>query len=153
VRGRLGRDRWIYNYLYNQCLSPLTLWVRTSHRWGVLDTTLCDQVCPWLATGRLFSPGTLVSSNKTYLHDITEILLKVALNTIPLTFWLQLPHTTIMLFFSSLQFFSPVFFRKLVAHIDFRCQSNMIKRTQSLTIKQVLGRLCKKFLINLYCIS
>jgi hypothetical protein len=30
-----------------------------------------------------FSPGTPVSStNKTYHHDITEILLKVALNTI-----------------------------------------------------------------------
>jgi hypothetical protein len=30
-----------------------------------------------------FSPGTLVSStNKTDHHDITEILLKVALNTI-----------------------------------------------------------------------
>jgi hypothetical protein len=30
-----------------------------------------------------FSPGTLVSStNKTDSHDITEILLKVALNTI-----------------------------------------------------------------------
>ena len=24
----------------------------------VLDTTLCDQVCLWLATGRWFSPGT-----------------------------------------------------------------------------------------------
>jgi hypothetical protein len=36
-----------------------------------------------LATGRWFSPGTLVSStNKTDSHDITEILLKVALNTI-----------------------------------------------------------------------
>jgi len=33
--------------------------------------------------GRWFSPGTLVSStNKTERHDITEILLKVALNTI-----------------------------------------------------------------------
>jgi hypothetical protein len=32
----------------------------------------------------LFLPGTLVSStNKTDHHDITEILLKVALNTIP----------------------------------------------------------------------
>jgi hypothetical protein len=31
----------------------------------------------------LFSPGTLVSStNKTDCHDITEILLKVVLNTI-----------------------------------------------------------------------
>jgi len=34
-------------------------------------------------TGWWFSPGTLVSSiNKTGHHDITEILLKVALNTI-----------------------------------------------------------------------
>jgi hypothetical protein len=50
---------------------------------GVLDTTLCDQVCQWLATGRWFSPCTLLSStNKTGRHNITEILLKVALNTI-----------------------------------------------------------------------
>jgi hypothetical protein len=36
-----------------------------------------------LAAGRWFSPGTPVSStNKTDRHDITEILLKVALNTI-----------------------------------------------------------------------
>jgi hypothetical protein len=35
--------------------------------------------------GKRFSPGTLVSStNKKYSHDITEILLKVALNTITL---------------------------------------------------------------------
>ena len=40
-------------------------------------------VCQWLATGQWFSPGPLVSStNKTDCHDITEILLKVALNTI-----------------------------------------------------------------------
>ena len=47
---------------------------------GVLDTTLCDKVCQW------FSPSTPVSSTtKTDFHDITEILLKVALNTITLT--------------------------------------------------------------------
>jgi len=46
-------------------------------------TTLCDKVCQWLVTGRWFSPGPPVSSiNKTDRHDITEILLKVALNTI-----------------------------------------------------------------------
>jgi len=46
---------------------------------GVLDATLCDKVCQWLATGRGFSPGTPVSSNnKTDRHDVTEILLKVA---------------------------------------------------------------------------
>ena len=55
-------------------------------RRGVLDTTLCDKVCQWLATDRWFSPGTTVSStNKAVRHDITEILLKVALNTINLT--------------------------------------------------------------------
>jgi hypothetical protein len=52
---------------------------------GVLDTTLCDKVCQWLARGRWLSLGTPISStNKTYLHDITEILLKVVLNTITL---------------------------------------------------------------------
>ena len=50
---------------------------------GVLDITVCDKVCQWLATARWFSPGTPVSStNKTDRHDITEILLKVALSTI-----------------------------------------------------------------------
>ena len=35
-----------------------------------------------LATGQWFSPGTAVSSaNKTDCHNITEILLKMALNT------------------------------------------------------------------------
>jgi hypothetical protein len=42
---------------------------------------LSDKVCQWLAIGRWFSPVTLVSStNKTDSHNITEILLKVALN-------------------------------------------------------------------------
>ena len=39
-----------------------------------------------LATGQWFSQGTPVYSiNKTYLHDITEILLNVVFNTITLT--------------------------------------------------------------------
>jgi len=74
---------WIYNYLYNQCLSPL-MWVRISIR--ARCTTLCDKVCQWLATGRWFSPGPPVSSTiKTDRHDITGILLKVALHTIKQT--------------------------------------------------------------------
>jgi hypothetical protein len=53
---------------------------------AVLDTTSRDKVCQLLAAGRLFPPGTLVSStNKTDPHDITEKLLKVALNTIKQT--------------------------------------------------------------------
>ena len=50
---------WIYNYLCNQCLSPLTLWI--PFRWGVLDTTLCDKVCQWLVAGRWFSQCPPVS--------------------------------------------------------------------------------------------
>jgi hypothetical protein len=50
---------WIYNYLCNQCLSPLKLWV-----W-----TLCNIVCQWFCWW--FSSGPLVSStNKTDRHDI-----------------------------------------------------------------------------------
>ena len=47
---------------------------------GVLDTTICDKVYHRLTTGLLFSLGTPVSSTDS--HDITEILLKVAFNTI-----------------------------------------------------------------------
>ena len=47
------------------------------HMWSSLSVT-CDR-------GRWISPGTVVSStNKTDRHDIIEILLKVALNTITL---------------------------------------------------------------------
>jgi hypothetical protein len=49
---------------------------------GVLDTTVCDKVCQWLSTGQWFSLGNPISPiNKTDSHDITEIMLKVALNT------------------------------------------------------------------------
>jgi hypothetical protein len=52
----------------------------------VLGTTLHDKVCQWLAAGRWFSTGTSVySTNKTDRYDITNILLKVALNTISLS--------------------------------------------------------------------
>jgi hypothetical protein len=52
----------------------------------VIFNRLCDKVCQWLATGRWFSLGPPISStNKTDYQDITEILLKVALNTIKQT--------------------------------------------------------------------
>ena len=69
--------------LCNQCIKPPTLSVRIPFKRGVLYT-LYDKACQWLAASRWFS---LVSfTNKTDSHDITEILLKVALNTPP-------PHT------------------------------------------------------------
>jgi hypothetical protein len=74
---------WMGLWFWSYYKVLLTLWVQTTLRWGVLDTTLCDNVCQWLETGQWFSPGTSVSStNKTKHHDITEILLKVALSTI-----------------------------------------------------------------------
>ena len=49
-------------------------------------SALCDKVCQWHAAGLWFSPGTPVScTNKTDPHDITEILLNVAQNTLTLT--------------------------------------------------------------------
>jgi hypothetical protein len=66
----------------NQCPSPRLFWVQIPFRWGVLDTALCDK-SQWLATCRWFSTDLPVSStNKTYLHDIAKIFLKVTLNTI-----------------------------------------------------------------------
>ena len=58
-----------------------------SHSWqSVLNTALCDKVSQLFAVSQWFSPGTPVSStNKTNCHNITEILLKVVLNTIILT--------------------------------------------------------------------
>jgi hypothetical protein len=63
---------WIYNYLCNQYLSSLMLWVQISIR--AKCTTLCYKVCQWLATGLWFSTGPLVSSiNKTDCHDTIEM--------------------------------------------------------------------------------
>jgi hypothetical protein len=74
---------WIYNYLCSQCLLPLTLWAQIPLRWGVLNTTLCDRVCLWLAA--VFSGFPHQQTNKVDRYNITEILLKVTLNTITLT--------------------------------------------------------------------
>jgi hypothetical protein len=69
---------WIYYYLINQCLSPLTLWVRTLFmprctRYNIVSDL--QQVGGFLRVLR-FPPPI-----KTDGHNISEILLKVALNT------------------------------------------------------------------------
>ena len=61
-------------------LGPSWWWGWITLRQSVLNTTLCDKVCKWLVTGRWYSPVS--STTKTDRHNITEILLKVALNTI-----------------------------------------------------------------------
>jgi hypothetical protein len=76
---------WIYIYLCNQCLSPLKLWIRNlfmamctryNNTWYSLSVT-CDRSV-------VFSGYSGLIHKKTDCHDIAEILLKVALNTINL---------------------------------------------------------------------
>ena len=77
-----------YNFFYNS-YKPITntAWVRARlcklQQGCTRLAAATDKVYQSLAYGRWFSPGTPASSNtKTGRHDITEILLKVALNTI-----------------------------------------------------------------------
>jgi hypothetical protein len=69
------RDIYIFIQIVmvnNSTKRTITSQVGSSWR-GVLDTTLCNKVCQWLATGRWFSPHTPVSStNTTCLHDIAD---------------------------------------------------------------------------------
>ena len=85
---------WIYNYLCNLCLSPLKLWV-----WIPIMVKCTQYKIMWY---KFFRSSTPVSStNKTDHHDITEILLKVALSTITLTLnlWMMQLKIYFFLFF------------------------------------------------------
>ena len=51
--------------------------------WGII---ICDKVCQWLVAGQWFSQGITVSStDEIDCHNIAEILLKMALNSIAIT--------------------------------------------------------------------
>jgi len=86
IRHCRGHDRMVVGFTTTCAISAYNHWSCEfePRSWrGVLDTIVCDKVCQWLATGRWFSLGTPVfSTNITNRHDITEILLKVALNSI-----------------------------------------------------------------------
>jgi len=58
---------WIYSYLCNRCLSPLTLGVWTLFMTRCTLYNIMCQVCQWLVAGKWFSPDTPVSSNKNWL--------------------------------------------------------------------------------------
>jgi hypothetical protein len=81
-----GRDRMVVGFIATCAISANhhnSFEFGSRPWWGVLDTTLCDKVCQWLAAGLWFFPCTPVfSTNKTDRHDITEMLLKVELNSI-----------------------------------------------------------------------
>ena len=65
---------WSYNFLYNQRLSPIPLWVWIPLMASCTHTTSC--VSPNCGRSLVFS------NNKNYLRDIAEKWLKVAYNTI-----------------------------------------------------------------------
>jgi hypothetical protein len=65
-------------YVMNKSVASLCISFTSVDCWLLL----CDKVCQWLAIGQWFFSGT--STYKTDRHDITEILLKVALSTINL---------------------------------------------------------------------
>ena len=101
----LSYGNLIYNFLCKQYLSPLTLWIQIPLRRGVLYATSYDEVYQCLVADRWFSPGTPISSNnKTDRHDITEILLKVALNTITLTLFQDHITLCIVVFLASYKY-------------------------------------------------
>ena len=88
-RGRLCRDWMVVGFTIACTISAYQHYESCefeSRSWRVvLNTTLCDKVCQWLATRRWFTVDTPVSpTSNSDRHDITEILLKVVLNTIAL---------------------------------------------------------------------
>ena len=85
---------WIYNYLCNQWSSPL-MWDQIPLMVRCTQYNIMWQVCLWLAACWLFSP---VSPPITHYHDITEILLKMALKTIIL-----IPNPSILFVVSEFQ--------------------------------------------------
>ena len=88
----LGGPGWLNelgSWIPNNSYKPITntAWVRTRlcklQKGCTRLAAASDKVYQLLAHGRWFSPGTPASSTtKTGRHDIAEILLKVALNTI-----------------------------------------------------------------------
>jgi hypothetical protein len=83
LRNRRGRDRMVIGFTTMQSV-PITIIVVSSNR----TQNRCTRYnIMWysLSAGRWFSPGIPVSTNKTDRHDITDILLKVALNPITIT--------------------------------------------------------------------
>ena len=75
VRGRRGRDRIVVGFTTTCAISAYhhqSCEFESSSWRVVLDLTLCDKVCQWLAISRWVSPGTPVSSiNNTDRHYIT----------------------------------------------------------------------------------
>ena len=82
IRCCRGRDCMVVGFITTYPISAYhPIVVSSNHTHSELYSIKhCDKVCQQLAAGRWFSP--ISSTNETDHHDITEILLTVALNTI-----------------------------------------------------------------------
>ena len=84
-RGCHGRDHMVVGFTTTYAISAyhhLSCEFESRSWRDVLNKTLCNKVCQWLAAGQWFSLGTSV--------NITEILLTVLLNSITLILTLKL---------------------------------------------------------------
>jgi len=83
MQGRHGRDRMVVGFTTTYAISIYHHWCCDFESRSGRCVQHCVIKFVSEATGQWFSPSPSVSStNKTNHHDITEILLKVALNTI-----------------------------------------------------------------------
>ena len=92
LQGQSDEPNWVTAYKLYYTDDPMGNWTLYQDSTGEFVSqlyTLCDNHIIFTLCDKsfsvtwLFSQGTLISStNKTDRHDITEILLKVALNTI-----------------------------------------------------------------------
>ena len=78
-----GRDHMVVGFTTTFALSAYHHWCCEFESRSERGVQHCDKVCQWLSLtcGRSVASST----NKTDRHDITEILMKVALNTIKQT--------------------------------------------------------------------
>jgi hypothetical protein len=99
---------------------PVTFINTGNHKQCNVIVILCLRIyfyivtCQWLMAGRLFSPGTPVSStNQTDRYDITEILLKVGFNTITSNnqWYFRHSHVINMIYFLGLDPTGPLFYK------------------------------------------
>ena len=82
-RGHRGQDGMVIRFTSTYAIGAYHHWCCEFKSRSGRDAQHCDKVCQRLATGQWLSQGTPISSNyKTDRYDITEIWLKVALNTI-----------------------------------------------------------------------
>jgi len=123
-------------------LSSWFLIERLKFRYHVLST-LCDKVCQSLVADRWFTLGTPVSStNKTDHHDITVILLKVALTAITLTLSMMVSgdvHENSPITTKRLVYTLNVIFQKsanTISHVEYYLAESIWKTEYGPTLQQ-----------------